>query len=67
MESFKAFLDDCGGSWPLSRKYELHMLHGEKESIWDIHIRQNWLVLVKRNGDTITLLRTGTHAYLGIA
>lgn len=66
MEPFKQFLRDCADSWPLPSKYEAHPLHGDLEGVWDIHIRRNWLVLLKKEGNTITLLRTGTHAMLGI-
>ncbi len=66
MEPFAVFLRDCQ-HWPLPVKYEAHMLIGDQQGIWDIHIRQNWIVLLKKEKDTITLLRTGTHAMLGIA
>lgn len=65
MTLFERFMNDCE-RWPLPQKYEAHELLGEKKGIWDIHLRQNWLVFLKKEGDTITLLRTGTHASLGL-
>lgn len=65
MDAFATFLRDCQ-QWPLPLRYEAHQLLGEEQGIWDIHIRQNWVVLLKKNGNVITLLRTGTHAMLGI-
>jgi mRNA interferase YafQ len=66
MHLFDTFVEDLRILWPLPAKYEVHPLHGVHSGIWDIHIRQNWLVLLKKEGDAITLLRTGTHAMLGI-
>lgn len=65
MESFAQFLQDCQ-HWPLPAKYEAHTLLGDQSGVWDIHILQNWIVLLKKEGNAITLLRTGTHAMLGI-
>ena len=62
---FEQFIADCA-AWPLPKKYEAHELLGEKKGIWDIHLRQNWLIFLKKEGETITLLRTGTHALLGL-
>lgn len=65
MKPFEQFLLDCV-QWPLPKKYEAHQLMGDKDGIWDIHIRQNWIVFLKKEGSVIRLLRTGTHADLGI-
>jgi len=65
MEPFIEFLHECQ-HWPLHAKYKAHELLGNRQGIWDIHIRQNWIVLLKKEGNAITLLRTGTHASLGI-
>ena len=54
------------GMWPPLAKYEAHRLSGELEGIWDIHIRQNWVVLAKFEQETVYILRMGTHAELGL-
>lgn len=66
MAPFEAFLDVLEVQWPLPPKYEAHMLRGDRAGMWYIHLRQNWIVFLKREGTTITLLRTGTHAMLGL-
>ncbi|MEK7562925.1 MAG: type II toxin-antitoxin system mRNA interferase toxin, RelE/StbE family [Patescibacteria group bacterium] len=66
MEPFAEFLRSCQ-TWPLPVQYEAHVLLGDQKGVWDIHIRQNWIVLLKKEDNTIKLLRTGTHAMLGIA
>lgn len=40
---------------------------GDREGVWDAQSRQNWLVFFSREKQRVTLLRTGTHASLGIA
>ena len=55
-----------GGMWPPLAKYEAHLLTGYLDGIWDIHIRQNWVVLAKFDKETVYLLRMGTHADLGL-
>ena|SRR3989338_4257128 len=60
------FLRMAQDEWPLPAKYEAHLLAGPMEGIWDIHIRQNWIVLMEYHAGTITLLRMGTHAELGL-
>lgn len=66
MSTFDEFADVLRNQWPLPSRYEAHQLVGDKEGIWDIHIRQNWVLFLKKEGSVITLLRTGTHADLGI-
>lgn len=67
MEPLEEFLDALmKDEWPLPKRYEAHPLHGDLEGTWDIHLRQNWLVFFRKENDAILLLRTGTHAHLGI-
>ena len=54
------------GVWPPVAKYEAHLLSGDLEGVWDIHIRQNWIVLAKFHQGTVYVLRMGTHAELGL-
>ncbi|HLD71032.1 MAG TPA: type II toxin-antitoxin system mRNA interferase toxin, RelE/StbE family [Candidatus Peribacteraceae bacterium] len=54
------------GMWPPIAKYEAHMLTGNLEGMWDIHIRQNWVVLAKFENGIVYILRMGTHADLGL-
>lgn len=54
------------GMWPPAAQYKAHLLRGELEGVWDIHLRQNWIVLVKFDEGTVWALRMGTHAELGL-
>ena len=54
------------GMWSPIAKYEAHMLMGNLEGMWDIHIRQNWVVLAKFENGIVYILRMGTHADLGL-
>jgi len=59
------FVSTCT-AWPLPKAYEAHQLAGDLTGLWDAHIRQNWVVLFRKEKNDIFLLRTGTHAMLGI-
>lgn len=41
-------------------------LVGDKKGIWDVRIRRNWVVFLKKEDSVMTLLRTGTQGELGI-
>lgn len=66
MEPLEQFICDAAHSWPLPNKYESHPLKGPLRGAWDAHIRENWVILFAKDKDTLILLRTGTHAYLGL-
>jgi addiction module RelE/StbE family toxin len=59
----KVVLED---TWPLPRHYRAHLLQGNLKGVWDVHLRHNWVIFFQKKETVITLLRTGTHAYLGI-
>lgn len=53
--------------FPLPKRYGLHKLHGELEGIWDVHIAHDWVVFFRYVDESdVELLRTGTHAMLGM-
>lgn len=66
MTVFEVFVEDLQRSWPLPTKYQAHLLHGKYAGIFDVHIRQNWVVFLKKKADKVILLRTGTHASLRV-
>lgn len=66
MVPFDEFVHLISGIWPLPAKYEAHLLVGPMDGIWDVHIRQNWVVLLQFHHGTIRFLRMGTHAELGL-
>ena len=61
------FLEALQKGQPFPARYKIHPLHGELGGIWDAHIVHNWVILFRFVGDsTIELLRTGTHASVGL-
>ena len=67
MKPLSEFIETLfGDQWPPDEKYEMHRLKGDLKGILDIHLRQNWIVFLQKKNDRITLLRTGTHAMLGL-
>ncbi len=66
MRPFKEFLHHLE-SPKLPEKYRTHPLKGSFAGTWDAHLAHNWVVLFRYlDTDTIELLRTGTHASVGI-
>ena len=50
------------GELPL--KYKPHLLSGNKDGLWECHIKSNWLMTWYFDKNTIVLVRTGTHSDL---
>lgn len=50
---------------PLPPKNRDHALVGIKAR--DCHVRPDWVLIYAVEGDTLTLIRTGTHSALGLA
>lgn len=50
------------GELPL--KYNPHILSGNKDGLWECHIKSDWLITWYFDKNTIVLLRTGTHSDL---
>lgn len=66
MELFDEFVRAIKVNWPPPAKYEGHLLTGKFEGIWDVHLRQNWVLLLQFQEGTVHFLRMGTHAELGL-
>ena len=50
------------GELPLN--YKPHLLSGNKDGLWECHIKSNWLMTWYFDKNTIVLVRTGTHSDL---
>ena len=48
----------------LEPQYRAHRLSGDMSPYWECHIEANWLLIWNDDGNTITLIRTGTHSDL---
>ncbi|MFH0770845.1 MAG: type II toxin-antitoxin system mRNA interferase toxin, RelE/StbE family [Candidatus Peregrinibacteria bacterium] len=66
MEPLDVFIRITQRQWPPPAQYEPHLLTGPFAGIWDIHLRQNRLLLLRFQGGTVRFLRMGTHAELGL-
>ena len=47
---------------PLENRHRLHQLVSNWYPAWECHIEHDWLLVWDDDGETITLLRTGTHS-----
>lgn len=66
MQPFEEFLQIVRNTWPPPARYEAHLLQGEFAGIWDVHLRQNWVLLLRFHEGTLEFRRMGTHAELGL-
>ena len=48
----------------LEPRHRAHWLSGDLSRYWECHIAADWLLIWDDDGNTITLIRTGTHADL---
>ncbi|MDE0396144.1 MAG: type II toxin-antitoxin system YafQ family toxin [Gammaproteobacteria bacterium] len=49
---------------PLPARNRLHRLTGDWSGAWECHIEADWLLIWRRDEDSLTLVRTGTHSDL---
>ena len=47
---------------PLDDQQRVHQLVGSWHPLWECHIEPDWLLVWDEDGDTVTLMRTGTHS-----
>ena len=48
----------------LESRYRQHRLSGTWSSYWECHIEPYWLLIWGSDGESVTLVRTGTHSDL---
>jgi mRNA interferase YafQ len=49
---------------PLPARCRRHRVSGEWNRLWECHIEPDWLLIWDEAEETLTLVRTGTHADL---
>lgn len=67
MKVFDEFVGIITHTWPPPARFEPHLLIGPLEGVWDIHLRQNLVLLLQFRAGTVYFLRMGTHAELGLS
>ncbi|CAN2039657.1 ribosome-dependent mRNA interferase toxin YafQ [Candidatus Magnetomoraceae bacterium gMMP-15] len=48
----------------LNERYKNHPLNGNYKGCYDCHIKPNWILIYRIEGETIQFVRTGSHADL---
>jgi mRNA interferase YafQ len=64
LDKLKAVIAHLVMQNPLPRYYYDHKLKGEFLDCRECHIATNWLLIYSINGDSLILMRTGTHSDL---
>ena len=63
-EQLRALLDLLLGGERLPERYRAHRLSGEWSGLWECHIEPDWLLVWMEDEESVTLIRTGSHADL---
>jgi mRNA interferase YafQ len=61
---FKQIIQDIAHGTGLEEKYRDHKLSGSFKRKRECHIEPDWLLIYETEEDSLTLVRTGTHADL---
>jgi mRNA interferase YafQ len=64
VEKFREVAKQLIHEVPLERQYKDHKLVGEYKDHRECHLEPDWLLIYYKKEDTITFVRTGTHADL---
>jgi mRNA interferase YafQ len=48
----------------LPERFRNHRLSGEDKDCWECHIKPDWLLIYRLEGEALQLVRTGTHSDL---
>ncbi len=64
LEELEAILTILVEGRPIPEKYRNHPIIAEYEGYHELHIKPDWLLVYKIEGDTLTLARTGSHSEL---
>jgi len=48
----------------LEHKHRPHMLSGDWDGFWELHIEPDWLLIYEISVESLYLVRTGTHSDL---
>jgi mRNA interferase YafQ len=49
---------------PVPEKHRDHLLTGDYQGYRELHIKPDWLLIYRIDGDTLILARTGSHSEL---
>jgi len=66
MSKLEEVIKHLANRQPLEAKYKDHPLKGDWEPARECHIENDWLLVYFVNDDTLHLVRTGSHSYLGL-
>lgn len=62
LQKLDQILDDIQRGIPLPAHYRKHRLwQSEYKDAWEVHIEPNWLLVYQIVGNTVLLIRSGTH------
>ena len=64
MEKLKSIIYSLARGEKLDQIYQEHKLTGTYYGCRDCHIESSWLLIYKYDEETLSLIRTGTHADL---
>ncbi len=64
MEKLRTMIDRLCSHGPLDPKHNDHPLSGRWKGLRDCHIEPDWLLIYRKKGGDLELVRTGSHSEL---
>ena len=64
MAKLRMVIDRLCSRGPLDPKHNDHPLGGQWKGLRDCHIEPDWLLIYRKNGGDLELVRTGSHSEL---
>ncbi len=64
LEKLESIVDKLRYDESLPAKCRPHILSGDWDGFWELHIEPDWLLIYEIDEDAIYLVRTGTHSDL---
>ena len=64
LNKLKDVIDRLAAGQPLPFRHKPHKLSGNWDPYWECHIEPDWLLIYLVEKDSITFVRTGSHADL---
>ena len=64
LDKLETIVDLLQNGEPLAARCRPHPLRGNWTGAWDCHVDPDWILVYRVTGETLILVRTGSHAAL---
>ena len=64
LDKLEVLIEKLRAEEPLAPKHCPHILSGDWDGFWELHIEPDWLLIYAIDDETLFLIRTGSHSDL---